>query len=86
MASNVQTEKNLFLAYALWFFLGAFGVHRLYLGKIGTGITQLALLIIGSLTMVVGVGIFLLAALGLWWILDAYFTQAIVSEHNQLLA
>ena len=31
-------EKSLAIAYLLWFFLGLFGVHHFYLGKIGRGV------------------------------------------------
>lgn len=30
--------KSKGIAYLLWFFLGTFGVHKFYLGKIGVGI------------------------------------------------
>ncbi len=33
--------KDLPIAYILWFFLGVFGVHHFYLGKIGRGILYL---------------------------------------------
>jgi len=31
-------EKELWVAYVLWFFCGLFGIHKFYLGKIGMGI------------------------------------------------
>ena len=31
-------EKELWVAYALWFFCGLWGIHKFYLGKIGMGI------------------------------------------------
>ncbi len=33
--------KSKFIAYLLWLFFGALGLHRFYLGKIGTGILYL---------------------------------------------
>jgi len=37
----ILPPKNLGIAYILWFFLGLFGVHHFYLGKIGRGIAYL---------------------------------------------
>ncbi len=33
--------KDTFITYLLWFFLGVFGVHQFYMGKIGRGILYL---------------------------------------------
>ena len=35
------SEKNILPAFLLCFFLGCFGLHRFYAGKIGTGVLQL---------------------------------------------
>ncbi len=36
-----MSNKKILPAFLLCFFLGAFGAHRFYVGKIGTGILQL---------------------------------------------
>ncbi|GGH95654.1 NINE protein [Pseudomonas fluvialis] len=36
-----MSEKRILPAFLLCFFLGCFGAHRFYVGKIGTGILQL---------------------------------------------
>ena len=35
------TDKRILPAFLLCFFLGIFGAHRFFLGKIGTGVAQL---------------------------------------------
>jgi TM2 domain-containing membrane protein YozV len=78
---SVSTEgKNVVIAYLLWWFLGFFGIHRFYLGRVGTGITQLVLLIVGLVTAVFLIGYIFLIVLLVWWLLDAYFVYAIVKE------
>lgn len=37
----LRPDKSLGLAYLLWFFVGFFGVHHFYLGKVGRGIGYL---------------------------------------------
>ena len=36
-----MTEKKILPAFLLCFFLGCFGAHRFYVGKMGTGVLQL---------------------------------------------
>lgn len=36
-----MSEKRILPAFLLCFFLGCFGVHRFYVGKVGTGMLQL---------------------------------------------
>ena len=80
---NVNTEgKNMVVAYLLWFFLGYFGIHRFYLGKVGSGLAQLLLMIIGWVTSFIFIGFFLIAAWFIWWLLDAYFVQQYVTDFN----
>ena len=38
LANDQNVETRLILSYALLFFFGIFGVHRLYLGRYTTGI------------------------------------------------
>ena len=57
MTTTSTTERRLLPLLLLWFFLGMFGAHRFYAGKIGTGILQL-------LTF---------GGLGIWWLVDMIF-------------
>ena len=48
------SDKNGIVALLLCFFLGGLGIHRFYVGKIGTGILM----------------ILTLGGLGIWWLID----------------
>jgi TM2 domain-containing membrane protein YozV len=65
-----MAEKSKTVAALLCFFLGSLGVHRFYLGKIGTGILQIILLVLGSILLIFGIGAFLYGILGLWVLID----------------
>ena len=51
---GLDTDKRILPAGLLCFFLGVFGAHRFYVGKIGTGLLQL----------------FTLGGLGIWMLVD----------------
>ena len=54
MSESQISEKGFVPTILLCFFLGAFGAHRFYVGKIGTGILQ----------------ILTLGGLGIWVLID----------------
>jgi hypothetical protein len=53
-SATLQSEKRVLPAALLCFFLGIFGAHRFYVGKIGTGFLQLVTI----------------GGLGIWWLID----------------
>ena len=79
-------KKSMLLAYVLWLFLGTFGAHRFYLGKIGTAVTMLVIALVSYALVFVFIGFFGLFALSIWWIVDAFLIYSIVNQHNINLA
>ncbi|ABK83344.1 NINE protein [Campylobacter fetus] len=77
-------QRNIYIAYALWFFLGGFGAHRIYCGKFLSGLLQLLLFWIGSLTAIFLVGYIFLAIWGIWWLADLFFTSNWVEKLNSV--
>lgn len=66
-------KKSSTVAYVLWFFLGVFGGHRFYLGKIGSGFGMLALNLLTS-WFTFGIPIVI------WWIVDAFLIKNMLKE------
>ena len=73
--------KSLGAAIALWFVAGGFGAHRFYLGR-PHAVTMLVLTLTGVVTAILIVGFFLLAAVGIWVIVDVFSLAAWVNESN----
>jgi len=74
------------IAYALWFFLGQLGLHRFYLGRVGSGAAQLLLGIVGWATVWVVIGFVPLAVLWIWLLVDLFLTASMVREANRSIA
>lgn len=70
-------RKSTGAAYVLWFFLGGFGAHRFYLGRIATAVGQLILLLFGWLPLFLG-----WAVLGVWWLVDAFLIPDMIRIEN----
>lgn len=77
--------KSAGVAYLLLIFLGGLGAHRFYLGATGTGVVMLILSIVGVLTSPIGVGFVLLAAVGIWWIVDLFLIPGMVQGHKEVV-
>lgn len=78
-------KKSVLAAYLIWFFLGLFGIHRMYLGRWTSGLMMLALHGISWLTWWIAIGIVGFALLGLWWLIDALLIPGIARRENQEL-
>ena len=79
-------KKSTGIAYLLWFFLGALGVHRFYLGQTGSGIAMAIISVASWVTVFVGVGLLGLAIIAVWWLVDAFLIPGIATRANQELA
>jgi len=73
-------KKSTGVAYLLWFFLGGFSAHRFYLGLPGTAAAQVALFWVGLLLSAVLIGVPLLIAFGVWWVIDAFLMSGLVEK------
>ncbi len=78
-------KKSALLAYLIWFFLGLFGVHRLYLGRITSGLVMLALHGISWVLAFILIGYLGFAILGLWWLIDAFLIPGMARDANERL-
>jgi TM2 domain-containing membrane protein YozV len=91
-ATNVQMmqydalRKSAGVAFALWFFVGSFGGHRFYMGKTGSAVAMLVItLLCIPLTFAV-IGLFGLAAIAVWALVDAFCIPGWVRSHSLKLA
>ena len=69
----ISPKSRLATALLAWF-LGTFGAHRFYLGKIGTAVVMLVLGLVGYATVAFyGIGVAFLAVVGIWSLVDFIF-------------
>lgn len=74
--------RNVYIAYALWFFCGTFGLHRIYCKKFVSGFFMMFLFWFGSLTTIFLFGWLILGIYGIWWIIDVFLTNSWVDQIN----
>ncbi len=74
--------KSTAVAYLLWIFLGGLGAHRFYLGRTGSAIAMIGLLVVGLVTAGAIVGGLLIAALGVWLLVDLFLIPGMISSHT----
>ena len=83
MATGVLpvAPKSTGAAFVFWFFLGTFGAHRFYLNRPHAK-TMLILNLVGWATVLLFVGFAVLAAVGIWAMVDVFALQKWVATHN----
>ncbi|MWC43674.1 NINE protein [Sphingomonas carotinifaciens] len=80
------SRKSAGVAYILLIFLGGFGAHRFYLGRIGSGAGMLALNVLGWITLIAGVGLVLLGIAWVWLFVDLFLVPGMARSYNMRLA
>lgn len=81
-----QRKKSVGLAYAFWFFLGWFGIHKFYLGKTTAGVFYLILGLSAISTMwLLGLGLIPLCLLGILLFVDLFCLSGEVESVNSNL-
>lgn len=70
------SQKSRLATALLAFFLGQFGAHRFYLGKIGTAVVMLILGILGYATVWFVIGYVFLIPVWIWALVDFIFAVA----------
>lgn len=72
-------RKSVALAYVLWFFLGYLGIHRMYCGRVTSGVLMMALTVIGALTFPLFIGHIFSFIVAVWWLIDLFLTARMAS-------
>lgn len=62
-----KKQKSGGVAWLLWFFIGALGGHRFYLGRTGTGVAMLLTL----------------GGLGFWVLVDLFLLSGMIRDTNE---
>ena len=78
-------KKSTGVAYLLFLFLGGFGAHRFYLGKTGSAVAILILVIGGMLLSAIIIGIPMLIIGSIWLIVDIFLIPGMVAQDVQRL-
>lgn len=77
-----NNKKSVGVSYLLWFFLSSLGIHRMYLGRKGSGVMMLVLSILGWITLAFFIGWIFLIIVGVWVLVDAFLLPGIVKKAN----
>lgn len=70
------------VAYILWLFLGGLGAHRFYIGRPGSGLAILALMVLGVTLTPSPVGSLFLVIGVIWVIVDLFLIPGMIQAQN----
>ncbi|MBZ7976762.1 MULTISPECIES: TM2 domain-containing protein [unclassified Campylobacter] len=74
--------KHPILAMNLGFFFGILGIDRFYQGNRSLGFLKLGIFLIGLISMLLFIGIFILWALYIYVLIDIYFVYKAIQQSN----
>ena len=72
VTQSTLSDKSKVAAALLSFFLGMLGIHRFYLGRVGTGAAMLILTVLGWLTSGIVIGFVFIFVVGIWDVIDFF--------------
>lgn len=75
-------KKSLLIAYLLWWFLGSLVIHRMYAGRMASGLVMLVLFVVSLVLTFVAVGVLGLLVIGAWWLVDAILLPGMIESYN----
>ena len=70
ITQSTISDKSKVVAALLCFFLGWLGVHRFYLGRVGTGVVMLIFTLLGWFTWEILIGFGFMAIVAIWELID----------------
>lgn len=70
VTQSTMSDKSKVAAALLSFFLGMLGIHRFYLGRVGSGTVMLICTVLGWFTAGIVVGFGLIAFVAIWDLID----------------
>ena len=76
LLTNNNKRKSIFIAYLLWIFIGAFGVHRFYAGQFYTGLVFL-FCTLTSWTIITGLIVLI------WYMIDVFYLYSYIIDKNK---
>lgn len=78
-------ERNIWIAYLLWFVIGQFSAHRFYIGATQSAVVQLALFIGSLIIMFIfpPMGLIGFVIWALWLLADLFLIPGLIRKHAQ---